>query len=263
MLFLRLGATAFGGPAAHISMMEHEVVTRRGWMTRGEFLDLLGATNLAPGPASTKMALFIGYARGGWPGFLFAGFGFMLPATLIVTAFAWAYVRFGSLPAFPHFFAGIKPVVLALIVQALVGLCRTAMKSRFLLVLGLAALAAAFFVHEIVLLVASGCVSVGGMAIEDLLRKGKRGTLAPAVSERTSGGDAGGPTGASPKGGDAPASPKPLSKRSFLLSLPLSLPLPLLLPAAISFSFSLSSLFLFFLKTGAILFGSGYVLLAF
>ena len=125
VLFLRLGATAFGGPAAHISMMEHEVVTRRGWMTREEFLDLLGATNLAPGPNSTKMALFIGYGRRGWPGFLLAGLGFVLPATLIVTAFAWAYVRFGSLPAFPHFFAGIKPVVLALIVQALVGLGRT------------------------------------------------------------------------------------------------------------------------------------------
>ncbi|MGZ5427978.1 MAG: chromate transporter, partial [Thermoanaerobaculia bacterium] len=83
VLFLRLGATAFGGPAAHISMMEHEVVTRRGWMTREEFLDLLGATNLAPGPNSTKMALFIGHARGGWAGFLLAGLGFVLPATLL------------------------------------------------------------------------------------------------------------------------------------------------------------------------------------
>ena len=117
-------------------MMEHEVVTRRGWMTREEFLDLLGATNLAPGPTSTKLALFIGYARGGWPGFLLAGLGFVLPATLIVTAFAWAYVRFGSLPALPHFFEGIKPVVLALIVQAIVGLGRTAVKNRFLFVLG-------------------------------------------------------------------------------------------------------------------------------
>src|SRR5664279_5822760 len=106
-LFLRLGATAFGGPAAHVSMMEHEVVTRRGWMTREEFLDLLGATNLAPGPISTKMALFIGYTRGGWPGFFLAGLGFVLPATLIVTAFAWAYVRFGSLPPLPLFFTAI------------------------------------------------------------------------------------------------------------------------------------------------------------
>ncbi len=214
-LFLRLGATAFGGPAAHISLMEHEVVTRRGWMTREEFLDLVGATNLAPGPTSTKLALFIGYSRGGWPGFFLAGLGFVLPATLMVTAFAWAYVRFGSLPAFPHFFVGIKPVVLALILVALVGLSRTATKSRFLLVLGLAALVAAFFVHELLLLVASGCVSAGVTVFEDFLRKGKRGTgLAPAVPERTSGADADGPAGASPRAGDAPASPKPPSKKS-------------------------------------------------
>jgi chromate transporter len=240
VLFLRLGATAFGGPAAHISMMEHEVVTRRDWMTREQFLDLLGATNLAPGPISTKMALFIGYTRGGWPGFLLAGLGFVLPATLIVTAFAWAYVRFGSLPALPHFFQGLKPVVLALIVQALVILGRTAMKTRFLLVLGLAALVAAFFVNEIVLLLVSGFVSIGVMAFEDLLRKGKRDGPAPAAPQRVE-----------------DAEPHVPSKK--ILFLPLSLPL---LPAALS-SFSLSSLFLFFLKTGAVLFGSGYVLLAF
>ena len=246
VLFLRLGATAFGGPAAHISMMEREVVTRRGWMTRGEFLDVLGATNLAPGPTSTKMALFIGYARGGWPGFLLAGLGFVLPATLIVTAFGWAYVRFGSLPAFPHFFAGIKPVVLALIVQALVGLGPTAVKSRFFLVLGLAAFVGAFFVHEIVLLLVAGCVSAGVMALEDLLRKGKKAS-APPPPQRTS-------------ARNAAESSDPPSKKIFFLSFPL--PLPLLLLTTIS-SFSLSSLFLFFLKTGAVLFGSGYVLLAF
>ncbi|MCM3876642.1 MAG: chromate efflux transporter [Thermoanaerobaculia bacterium] len=261
-LFLRLGATAFGGPAAHISMMEHEVVARRGWMTRGEFLDLLGATNLAPGPASTKMALFIGYARGGWPGFLLAGLGFMLPATFIVTAFAWAYVRFGSLPAFPHFFTGIKPVVLALIVQALVGLGRTAMKSRFLLAMGLAALIAAFFVHEIILLLAAGFVSVGVMVIGDLLRKEEGAAPAQATPQRASAADADAATRSEPRAADALVPPKPPSKKS--LFLPLSLPLSLpLLPAALSSSFSLSSLFLFFLKTGAILFGSGYVLLAF
>src|SRR5450830_1307436 len=187
MLFLRLGATAFGGPAAHISMMEHEVVTRRGWMTREEFLDLLGATNLAPGPNSTKMALFIGHARGGWAGFLAAGLGFVLPATLLVTVFAWAYVRFGSLPAFPHFFEGIKPVVLALLAHALVSLGRTAVKNRFLLALGLAALAATFFVHELVLLLVSGCVSAFVMASEDLLRRGKSDATALAPPERVEG----------------------------------------------------------------------------
>jgi chromate transporter len=257
-LFLRLGATAFGGPAAHISMMEHEVVTRRGWMTRGQFLDLVGATNLAPGPTSTKMALFVGYARGGWPGFFLAGLGFMLPATLIVTAFAWAYVRFGSLPAFPHFFEGIKPVVLALIVHAVVVLGRTAVKDRFLFALGLAALAAAFVVHEILLLVVSGCASAGMMVFGDLLRKGRGTADARGHPEaRTSGADAGGPTGAPPEAGNAPTSPKPPSKKCPLLSLPL----PLLFLTSVS-SFSLSSLFLFFLKTGAVLFGSGFVLLA-
>jgi chromate transporter len=196
-------------------------------MTRQEFLDLLGATNLAPGPASTKMALFIGHARGGWAGFLAAGLGFVLPATLIVTTFAWAYVRFGSLPAFPHFFEGIKPVVLALIAQALVGLGRAAVKNRFLLALGLAALLATFFVHELVLLLVSGLVS----AFVSVIFLG----------------------------------PQPLSKKSFL---PLFLSkksffVPVFALSVPFSSFSLTSLFLFFLKTGAVLFGSGYVLLAY
>jgi len=236
VLFLRLGATAFGGPAAHISMMEREVVTRRGWMTREEFLDLLGATNLAPGPNSTKMALFIGYACRGWAGFLAAGLGFMLPATLIVTALAWAYVRFGSLPAFPHFFEGIKPVVLALIADALVILGRTAVKNRFLLALGLAALAATFFVHELVLLLVAGCVSAGVSVV--FLGTGTNDATAPASHGRVEG-----------------AGPHAPSKKSFFL--------PLFALGAPLSSFSLTSLFLFFLKTGAVLFGSGYVLLAY
>jgi chromate transporter len=241
VLFLRLGATAFGGPAAHVSLMEHEVVSRRGWMTREEFLDLLGATNLAPGPNSTKMALYIGYARGGWAGFLAAGLGFVAPSTLLVTVFAWAYVRFGALPAIPRFLEGIKPVVLALIIQALVGLGRTAVKSRFLLVLGLAALAATFFVHEIVLLLVSGLASAGVMVFEDFLRKGKRdGADTQTPPSRVEG-----------------AQPHAPSKKSPVLFVPL-----FSLGASLS-SFSLTSLFLFFLKTGAILFGSGYVLLAF
>jgi chromate transporter len=267
-LFLRLGATAFGGPAAHISMMEREVVKRRGWMTREEFLDLLGATNLAPGPNSTKMALFIGYVLGGWAGFFAAGLGFVLPATLLVTVFAWAYVRFGSLPAFPHFFEGIKPVVLALIAEALVNLGRTAVKNRFLLALGLAALAATFFVHEIVLLLVAGCVSAGVMASEDLLRKGKSDADAPAPPARASDAELNGATGGAAAPENASPSPEPLSKRSSLLFLPLSLSkkslfLPLFALGAPLSSFSLTSLFLFFLKTGAVLFGSGYVLLAY
>jgi chromate transporter len=225
-LFLKLGATAFGGPAAHIAMMEHEVVRRRGWMSREEFLDLLGATNLLPGPNSTKMSLFVGHARAGLAGLLVAGLSFVLPATAIVLAFAWAYVRFGALPAMPHFFEGIKPVVLALIATALVSLGRTAVKTRFQLALGTAAVVAAFFVHEFLLLLFAGCVS-----------------LLASVA-RTAG-----------------AEPHAPSKKS---SSSLSFFSPLLFSsAAISSSFSLGGLFFFFLKTGAILFGSGYVLLAF
>jgi len=97
-LFLKLGTTAFGGPAAHIAMLEDEVVRRRGWLTRDEFLDLLGATNLIPGPTSTEMAIHIGHRRAGWAGLIVAGVCFILPAALIVTALAWAYVRFGKLP---------------------------------------------------------------------------------------------------------------------------------------------------------------------
>src|SRR6202142_3831656 len=250
-LFLRLGATAFGGPAAHISMMEHEVVTRRGWMTREEFLDLLGATNLAPGPNSTKMALFIGHARGGWAGFLAAGLGFVLPATLLVTVFARASVRFGSLPAFPHFFEGIKPVVLALLVQALVSLGRAAVKNRFLLALGLATLAATFFVHQLVLLLVAGCVSAGVSTFKDFPRRVRgAGAVAPAPPGRVEGAEPHAPSKKS-----SLKSSLPLSKKSFFLPL-FALGTPLS-------SFSLTSLFLFFLKTGAVLFGSGYVLLAY
>ena len=98
LLFLRLGTTAFGGPAAHIAMMEDEVVRRRGWLTRQQFLDYLGATNLIPGPNSTELAIHIGHARGGWPGLVVAGASFIVPATLIVGVAAWGYVRYGALP---------------------------------------------------------------------------------------------------------------------------------------------------------------------
>ena len=99
LLFLRLGLTAFGGPAAHIAMMEEEVVRRRGWLTKDEFVDLLGAVNLIPGPNSTEMAIHIGHRRAGWPGLLVAGACFILPAALLVLGLAWAYVRWGTLPA--------------------------------------------------------------------------------------------------------------------------------------------------------------------
>src|SRR5574338_666490 len=117
-LFLKLGTIAFGGPAAHIAMMEDEVVSRRGWLTREQFLDYLGATNLIPGPNSTELAIHVGHVRGGWPGLLVAGASFILPATFIVAAIAWGYTRYGTLPASAGVLYGVKPVVMAIVVQA-------------------------------------------------------------------------------------------------------------------------------------------------
>src|SRR5260221_2025709 len=112
-LFLKLGFTAFGGPAAHIAIMEREVVRDRGWLTRADFLDLLGATNLIPGPNSTEMAIHIGHRRAGWPGLIVAGACFILPAALIVLAVAWGYVRFRTLPQANALLYGVKPVIIA------------------------------------------------------------------------------------------------------------------------------------------------------
>src|SRR5213594_1268948 len=223
-LFLRLGATSFGGPAAHIAMMEDEVVRQRGWLTRAEFLDLLGATNLIPGPNSTELAIHIGHRRAGWPGLLVAGACFIVPAMLIVLALAWAYVRFGRLPEAAGLLYGVKPVVIAIVLQALLGLARAAVKSPTLGVAGAAAVAAtAAGVHELVVL---GAV---GMAIALLGWAGERtspGRSAPSVG-------------------------------------PLAAPIAAAGVATGAAAFGLGALFLFFLKTGSVLFGSGYVLLAF
>jgi chromate transport protein ChrA len=141
-LFLRLGATAMGGPAVHIAMMEEEVVTRRAWLTREEFLDFLGATNLIPGPNSTEMAIHIGRVRAGWLGLVVAGVSFILPAALMVVAPAWAYVRYGALPQIAALLYGVKPVVIVVIAQGAYRLARSAVKSAWLGVLGAMALAA-------------------------------------------------------------------------------------------------------------------------
>jgi chromate transporter len=220
-LFLKLGATAFGGPAAHIAMMEDEVVRRRGWLRREEFLDLLGATNLIPGPNSTEMAIHVGHHRAGWPGLVVAGACFILPATAIVWALAWAYVRFGRLPEAAGLLYGVKPVIIAVILQALWSLGRSALKTRGLVVAALASAAlSAAGVDELALLFGAGAVVAVG-------RRLLHGPGAPAAF--------------------------------FLPSLP-----PLGVAAlATAQPFQLSTLFLVFLKIGAVLFGSGYVLLAF
>lgn len=230
-LFLRLGTTAFGGPAAHIAMMEDEVVRRRQWLTREEFLDLLGATNLIPGPNSTELAIHIGHRRAGWAGLLIAGCCFIFPATLIVSVIAWAYVRFGSLPQAEGLLYGVKPVIIAVVIQALWGLSRTAVKNTGLAVLGLVAAGLNFFgANELVVLFGSGILVAASRAVTRRCR---------AIS-----------------------SPRPP-----LLTLVPGLPLPpaagLVGAATALVPFSFGSLFLFFAKVGSVLFGSGYVLLAF
>ncbi|RYG45120.1 chromate transporter, partial [bacterium] len=117
--FLRLGTTAFGGPAAHLAMMEEEFVRRRGWLDPEEFLDMIGAASLVPGPNSTEVAIHLGFKRAGIPGMAAAGVCFIAPAALIVSAIAWAYVKYGSLPNFQSALYGIKPVVVAVVAQAI------------------------------------------------------------------------------------------------------------------------------------------------
>jgi chromate transporter len=239
-LFLKLGTISFGGPAAHIAMMEDEVVRRRHWFTREQFLDYLGATNLIPGPNSTELAIHIGHARAGWPGLLVAGACFILPASLIVGVIAWAYVRFGTVPAVGGVLYGIKPVVIAVVVQALWGLSRTALKTRALMVMGAAAvLAAAVGVHELIILFGSGVIMALTRRTSAVAAQGPASMLplatrdaAQAVGSTT--GQAG--SAAIATGGATSAAAAP---------------------------FGLWPLFWVFAKIGAVLFGSGYVLLAF
>jgi len=159
-LFLKLGTVAFGGPPAHIAMMEDELVTRRGWLTREQFLDFIGAANLLPGPTSTEVAIYVGRVQAGWAGLLVAGSCFILPSSIMVAALAWAYVRYGSLPQLAGVLYGIKPIVMALIVLAVVKLAGTAVKSTWLAVLGMSAvLAFALGTNELLVLAGGGVLA--------------------------------------------------------------------------------------------------------
>ena len=216
-LFLWLGCSAFGGPAAHIAMMQDEVVNRRRWLSEERFLDLLGATNLIPGPNSTEMAIHIGWAGRRWAGLVVAGACFIVPAMLMTGALAWAYVRFGSRPAAVGLLAGVKPVILVVVLQAIARLAPAAAPTWPLRALAVVAIAAAAAgVHELVVLFAAGVQAAGVRAAGR--RPGGLRQLLPAV-----------PVGA----------------------------------GAAAVAFSLPALFLVFLKIGSVLFGSGYVLLAF
>lgn len=159
-LGLRLGATAFGGPAAHIAMMEDEVVRRRRWITHERFLDLVSASGMIPGPNSTELAMHLGYLRAGWRGLVVAGLSFILPAMLITWVLAWGYVRAGALPAVGGILAGIKPVVFAVVLHALWGLGATAVRSAMTFAVAAAALLATWLgVHELVILAGAATVT--------------------------------------------------------------------------------------------------------
>jgi chromate transporter len=160
-LFLKLGIIGFGGPAAHIAMMQDEVVTKRKWMTSQHFLDLVGATNLIPGPNSTEMAIHIGYEKGGWKGLLVAGLCFILPAVLITGFFAYLYKEYGQLPPVQPFIYGIKPAIIVIILGAVFPLAQKAFKSSLLIFIGVLVLAGALLgIHEIYLMFGAGLLAL-------------------------------------------------------------------------------------------------------
>lgn len=217
-VFLRLGLISFGGPAAHTALMRDELVRRRGWVDDGRFLDLMGATQLIPGPNSTELAIHLGHERAGRRGLVAAGVFFILPAALLVTALAWVYVRFGRTPVLTDLLQGVVPAVLAIILWALVPLLRTALGSWGLAGLAAAGLTAYLLgVNELLVLAAGGVL-----------------VLAARAGRRTA--------------GDGPG----------------ALWLPLLAVGAVGGQdVTLARLFWTMLKIGSVLYGSGYVLLAF
>ena len=226
LVFLRLGTTAFGGPAAHIAMMEEEIVRRRKWLSREEFLDLIGATNLIPGPNSTEMAIHIGHKMGGWRGLILAGTAFIGPAFLIVWGIAWFYVKFGSLPALQSIFQGIKPVILAIVAQAIWNLSQTAIKDRILALFAVLALGLHLVWGNEILILFS-------IALLNLIVR-----LNPRI----------------------PRSPSLLLA---VFSTTLFHPLTQLWAMTTSSVQSAEKIFWYFAKVGSVLFGSGYVLIAF
>ncbi len=158
-VFLKLGSLAFGGPAAHIAMMEEEIINKRKWITREKFMDLIGATNLIPGPNSTELAIHLGYERGGLLGLLLAGTFFIFPAMAIVLFFAITYVKYGSIPEVGSVLYGMKPVIMAIILQALYRLGKSVIKNKTSLVLGLFIIAVYFLgIKEIPLLFIAGVI---------------------------------------------------------------------------------------------------------
>lgn len=160
-LFLKLGLIAFGGPAAHIAMMRDEVVRKRNWMNDSHFLDLVGATNLIPGPNSTELAIHLGKEKGGWKGLILAGLCFILPAVFITSGFAYLYKAYGQLPEVQPFLYGIKPAIIAIILSAVYPLAKTSLKSTFLIAVGILALLASLLgINELLVLFGFGFLAL-------------------------------------------------------------------------------------------------------
>lgn len=242
LFFLRLGTTAYGGPAAHVAIMEDELVRRRKWLSREKFLDLLGASSLIPGPSSSELAIHIGYLRAGWMGLVIGGVCFILPAAILVACIAWMYVRFGHLPEVAAVLYGVKPVVIAVILQALWGLGRTAVKTWLLAVAGAICVVLSFMGMNAILILA------GTGAVLASLHVARKWTENRAAGH-----------------GAVAFVPRALWRATHVelgRLLPwagaagLTAALPSMVPG-------MWPLFLVFLKIGSVVFGSGYVLLAF
>ena len=243
-LFLKLGAISFGGPAAHIALIETEIVRKRQWVTRQQFLDMLGAANLIPGPTSTEMAINVGFVRAGWAGLCVAGASFILPAALITGAFAWAYVRLGTLTQAVSVLGGIKAAVIAVIAIAIWRLGKTAVKDIGLAGLGIISLAAFFLgVNPIAILFGGGLL--GMLARRVAKCRGPTALLfSPMLMRR----------GSVPRVGAIWA---------FWLRSVGAVTLASVATGAVVARPSIARIALFFLKVGAVLYGGGYVLLAF
>lgn len=245
LLFGRLGATAFGGPAAHIALMEDEVVTRRGWMTRQQFLDLVGATNLIPGPNSTELAIHIGKLRAGWPGLVVAGVCFILPAFCLVLLLAWLYKTYGALPQTQWLLRGMAPVVVAIIVHALWKFAGTALKHRLAWSIALLTL----------LLVLLGINELAVLGLAAAI-----GLCSGIFGHRSSNNNTGGrpPTQEHESSETISSVAASKAEESGPRSAPLLFVSPLFAAGSLTWG-----LFWSFLKIGSILYGSGYVLIAF
>jgi len=237
LAFLRLGFVAFGGAAAHIGLMEEEFVRRRKWLSREEFLDRLGAVNLLPGPTSTEMAIYLGELRGGFPGLLVAGACFILPAAFMTVGLAWAYVKYLALPELAGVLWGVKPVVVVLLVQAVWSLAKAALKSRELMVLAAVVLGlAAMHVPTLALLIGTGVAWIVANRIgQKPVSSAGAAALAGSGASLTNGADG---------ENTAHRAVAAIGGASSFLAV------------------TTSGVFLYFLKIGALLFGSGYVLLA-